>query len=391
MQLIQIKMLILTFLQFPIFTLCMLTNNQNYDRIHLFPAGLHAVFLACKYASKEDKMQIQKNINPYELYSNRVSSTKTRQETLSNRKTKHKNLYTFAAILTIVVFVFAITAINIAFDSSVMAMQPEFKMNTPEYSSSNAVFSGYVPTVNISVIDRGEDKIVLSTEVATVEKIFEENEIVLDESCVVNYPVNTTIYEGMEIVIDSITYEDVEVVSAIQYSVKTNEVSNIPKGTKQVVTKGQNGSMTSTYRKKYVNGKLDSEELVSETVTKEAVAEVSNLGVGGSFVGGDGVTYNYSYYIDVVATCYGSGNGFYVGKTTATGYPVDESVIAVDPKVIPYHTKCYVTSSYRDLGVRYARDTGGGIKGNKIDVYLDESLEGLLQFGRRNMRVYILE
>ena len=44
-----------------------------------------------------------------------------------------------------------------------------------------------------------------------------------------------------------------------------------------------------------------------------------------------------------------------------------------------------------DVGVRYAKDTGGAIKGNKIDVYFDASLQELLNFGRRNMRVYILD
>ena len=338
-------------------------------------------------------MQIQKNINPYELYSNRVSSTKTRQETSAKQKlkTKRKSLYTLGAVLTVIVFVFAITAINIAFDSSVLALQPEFRMNSPEYSSSNGVFAGYEPTIEVSVVNRGADKVIISTEIITVEELLANNDFVLDESCIVNHSLDTVVYEGMEITVDSVTYEDVEVVASLPYSVKTIEVSNIPRGTRQVVTKGQNGSVTTTYRKKFINGEFDSQELLSEIVTKQAVQEVSRLGVGGTFVGGDGKTYSYSYYIDVEATCYGSGNGFYVGKVTATGYPVDETVIAVDPNVIPLHTKCYVTSSYRDLGVRYARDTGGAIKGNKIDVYLNESLQGLLQFGRRNMRVYILD
>ena len=110
-------------------------------------------------------MQIQKNINPYELYSNRVSSTKTRQETLAKRKimARRKTLYTIGAILTVIVFVVAITAINIAFDSSVLALHPEFKMNTPEYSSSNGVFAGYEPTIEVSVANRGADKVIIST------------------------------------------------------------------------------------------------------------------------------------------------------------------------------------------------------------------------------------
>lgn len=339
-------------------------------------------------------MQIQKNINPYELYSNRVSSTKTRQETSAKQKikSKQKSLYTAGVVLAVIVFVFAITAINVAFDSSVLALQPEFRMNSPEYSSSNGVFAGYEPTIEVSVVNRGADKVIISTEIITVEELLANNDFVLDESCIVNHSLDTMVYEGMEITVDSVTYEDMEVVSSVPYSVKTIEVSNIPRGTRQVVTKGQNGSVTSIYRKKFINGEFDSQELLSETVTKQPVQEVSNLGVGGTFTGGDGVKYSYSYYIDVSATCYGSGQAaFPVGKPTATGYPVDETVIAVDPNVIPLHTKCYVTGSYQDVGVRYARDTGGAIKGNKIDIYFNAPLHDLLLFGRRNMRVYILD
>jgi len=339
-------------------------------------------------------MQIQKNINPYELYSNRVSSTKTRQETSVKQrlKSKRKTLYSVGAVLSVIAFVFAITAINLAFDSSVMALQPEFRMNAPEYSSLNGVFAEYEPTIEVSVVNRGADKVIISTEIITVEELLANNDFVLDESCIVNHSLDTTVYEGMEIIVDSVTYEEVEEVSSVPFTVKTVEVSNIPRGTRQVVTKGQNGSATTTYRKKFINGNFDSQEILSEKITKQPIQEVSYLGVGGSFVGGDGVKYSYSYYIDVSATCYGSGQAeFPVGKLTATGYPVDETVIAVDPNVIPLHTKCYVTGSYQDVGVRYARDTGGAIKGNKIDIYFNASYQELRNFGRRNMRVYILD
>jgi peptidoglycan hydrolase CwlO-like protein len=52
--------------------------------------------------------------------------------------------------------------------------------------------------------------------------------------------------------------------------------------------------------------------------------------------------------------------------TTATGMPVGQGVIAVDPSVIPLGTKVYV-SGYGDA---IAADTGGAIVGNIIDVWL---------------------
>ena len=61
-------------------------------------------------------------------------------------------------------------------------------------------------------------------------------------------------------------------------------------------------------------------------------------------------------------------------------------VIAVDPEVIPLGSRCFIDG----LGVCSAEDTGGAIKGNRIDVYFDADHETLMQFGRQHLRVYVL-
>ena len=65
-------------------------------------------------------------------------------------------------------------------------------------------------------------------------------------------------------------------------------------------------------------------------------------------------------------------------KTTATGRrpvrnPNGLSVIAVDPSVIPLGSKVYVDG----YGYAIAADTGGAIKGNKIDIYVNSHAEAL--------------
>lgn len=59
--------------------------------------------------------------------------------------------------------------------------------------------------------------------------------------------------------------------------------------------------------------------------------------------------------------------------------------IAVDPKVIPYGTVVEINGhDYK------AQDCGGGIKGNRIDVYFNDHQEAL-KFGRQKADVYIKE
>lgn len=56
--------------------------------------------------------------------------------------------------------------------------------------------------------------------------------------------------------------------------------------------------------------------------------------------------------------------------------------VAVDPKVIPYGSKVFIAG----IGWRIAEDTGGDIRGNRIDVLM-HSEEQAVNFGRRHMYV----
>lgn len=77
------------------------------------------------------------------------------------------------------------------------------------------------------------------------------------------------------------------------------------------------------------------------------------------------------------------------GKT-ATGVDLikhpDEKVIAVDPNVIPLGTKVYVEG----YGYATAEDTGGAIKGNRIDVYIP-SEDKALDWGLQSVDITIID
>lgn len=64
----------------------------------------------------------------------------------------------------------------------------------------------------------------------------------------------------------------------------------------------------------------------------------------------------------------------------------DIKLIAVDPKVIPLGTKVWVEG----YGIAVAGDTGGSIKGNRIDVFV-KTKKIALNWGRKNVEIKVLK
>jgi len=96
--------------------------------------------------------------------------------------------------------------------------------------------------------------------------------------------------------------------------------------------------------------------------------------------------------LNIVATAYASGyedNGIWNDKTHI-GTKVRPGIIAVDPRVIPLGSKVYI--EFEDGRGMYAvaEDTGGAIKGNRIDIVMSDR-EIAKDFGIQDVRVYVLD
>lgn len=74
---------------------------------------------------------------------------------------------------------------------------------------------------------------------------------------------------------------------------------------------------------------------------------------------------------------------------TASGEFVREGFIAVDPNIIPLHSLVYVEGAGKFDGFYEAKDTGGAVKGNRIDIYVPDKATAF-EFGKRNVTVYVL-
>jgi 3D (Asp-Asp-Asp) domain-containing protein len=73
---------------------------------------------------------------------------------------------------------------------------------------------------------------------------------------------------------------------------------------------------------------------------------------------------------------------------TATGEAVRQGFVAADPRVLPLGTLVHIQAG-RYTGVYKVADTGGAIKGRKIDIYVP-SYQEAKSFGRQTIKVKVL-
>ena len=71
------------------------------------------------------------------------------------------------------------------------------------------------------------------------------------------------------------------------------------------------------------------------------------------------------------------------GKT-ASGQPVRHGIIAADPRVLKLGTKVHIEG----MGNYIVKDTGGAIKGNRIDIWMPSKAQAM-KFGRRHVKLKI--
>ena len=170
--------------------------------------------------------------------------------------------------------------------------------------------------------------------------------------------------------------------------------------------KGVNGVRTITVREKLVDGVVESTQELSNEITTQPVDRIVQVGtmVGsvapntkratiledGTLIDHEGNVVSYKSYKDGKATAYTASEGT---TWTATGGKVCVGTVAVNPNVIPYGTRLYICSADGSFvyGYGVAADTGGALLSGRVlaDVYYD-TLAECNAFGRRNIRVYIL-
>lgn len=147
------------------------------------------------------------------------------------------------------------------------------------------------------------------TEAETVGDVLAELEIVLGEDDRVTPAATEAVTEGMQIVVNRVTFDTIVETEIIEYETTYEDDSSMAKGQEQVSTNGENGEKEVTYKVTYVDGVEESREAMEEKVTKEPVNKVVKVGTkeeSSSDGSGRTVISKKAFY-----DCNGSGHGYY--------------------------------------------------------------------------------
>lgn len=215
--------------------------------------------------------------------------------------------------------------------------------------------------------------------------------------------------------------KDIDIVEENQtFSVETRQDDSILKGQEKVVQEGKDGKISRKYEIVKEDGKEISRSLVKESTVETPTKKI--IAVGTKTVVADATPSGSQASKTTVATGNSKsaskstasptvsrgnseaptgGKEFYVSATaytagcngcsgiTATGINLNANpnlkVIAVDPSVIPLGSKVWVEG----YGHAIAGDTGGAIKGNKIDLHMPNK-QAAYKFGKRQVKIKVI-
>lgn len=235
-------------------------------------------------------------------------------------------------------------------------------------------------------IKDGNKTIIAEANGYTVADVLENLNIKLNKLDRVSLPLDEIAKEGMEIKIDRVVVENIENKIEIPFETESRENKDMFEGDKNVITKGEVGQKTESLKNTYVNGVLETTEVLKSEITKDPVKEVEEVGTKKAAAAPNGK--NAKRVIVMQATAYDPS----AGSKTAMGTRARVGAVAVDPRVIPLGSKLYIESmdGFASYGYATAEDTGGAIKGNRIDLFYNSNAEAN-RFGRRNVKVYVLD
>ncbi len=226
----------------------------------------------------------------------------------------------------------------------------------------------------------------------SVREVLQRAKVSFDSDDKILPALETVVTPGQTIRVISVT-EKVETVQvAINPATEYRKDRTMERGVQKVLRQAVPGMLERQVKVVYEDGKPTRRLKMAERILKPAINGIVALGIKpivSTLVTSRG-TYRYIELKNMVATAYYPGpesTGKYAAQArTYTGKKAGFGLVAVDRRVIPLGTMLYIEG----YGKAEAADIGAAIKGNRIDLCFETYREAIM-YGRRNVKVYILE
>jgi len=294
-------------------------------------------------------------------------------------------------------------------ERSITVTEKDSLQPTPQTKLSDGAIITLHTTWSIPVQVDGQTKVIqtLNRDVAGALK---DGGIAISEKDRVEPALTASLTKDSAISVKRVVEQTVDVEEKVTFQEIRKNDPSLEKGKSRVLQSGQEGKAIAHYKLVMEDGKEVSRELVSRDVLAPKKDHVIAVGTAapalqtddksqrvlvasaGMVSRGGKVFRPKKVLTGVTLTAYSpSGGGKHPSSPgygrTATGVKAKAGhTIAVDPKVIPYGWWVYIDG----VGYRRAEDTGGAMRGGKIDVFVGTESEAV-QFGRkRNKTVYII-
>lgn len=341
---------------------------------------------------------------------------------LQNMTKKHKQIIVIVAVFVILAAVVTVYAasfqqVQISYDGNTITVHT-MKATVGEVLNEQRIavgeFDRVIPAqetqvgdveqisvkraVPVSVVEAGEARQYL-TAADTVMEFLDDAGVVLNQDDMLSARLEDGIVPNMELIVTRVEKQMREENVSIPYETEQRANAQLDKGVTNVIQEGQEGVKVQKYEVMYCDGVEQGSTLVEETVVTEPVTKIVEYGTKDYVLTSRGDNFRYSKVLTCTATAYDlsyESTGKYPGQPghgiTATGTYCKRGTVAVDPRVIPLGSRLYIEADNGSwvYGYAVAEDTGGAIKGNKVDLFFPTASE-VRNFGRRTAKVYILE
>lgn len=231
-----------------------------------------------------------------------------------------------------------------------------------------------------------------------VEKMLQAEGVGLQDFDKVSPSKDVALKDGLKIVVTRVQTKDIKEVKSVDYTTTIKNDDEMEAGNKKTIQEGQLGEKETITRVIFENGKEVSKKVISEIIKKQPVEKIVAMGTLNAYTPSRGGKVFYTNSLRMRSTAYSassadtgkspgdSGFGITASGTVARRNSNSYSSVAVDPRVIPLGTRLYIEG----YGYGIAEDTGGAIKGNKIDLFFNSGSE-VDNWGARWVNVYVVK